>query len=74
VSEYAGIPDLGEEEVRSWWVVVVISVVLGRSFELPVRSAVRRRWPEWGGRMSVVVVWMSRFAGEWLWVGVTSKW
>ena len=45
VSEYAGVPDLGEEEERSLWVLVVIAVVLGRGFELPVRSAVRRRWP-----------------------------
>ena len=57
-----------------WWVVVVVSAVLGRSFELPVRSVVRGQWPEWGRRMSVVVVWRNKFSGGWLWVGVTSKW
>ena len=45
VSEYAGVPDLGEEEERSLWVLVVIAVVLGRGFELPVGSAVRGQWP-----------------------------
>ena len=44
-SEYAGVPDRGVEEERSCWVLVVIAVVLGRGFELPVGSAVRRRWP-----------------------------
>ena len=45
VSEYAGVPDRGVEGERSFWVLVVIAVVLGRGFELPAGSAVRRRWP-----------------------------
>ena len=44
-SEYAGVPDRGEEEERSFWVLVVIAVVPGRGFELPVGSAVRGQWP-----------------------------
>ena len=43
-------PDLVEDRVCLWWVVVVISAVLGQSCELPVCAVGRGLWPVLGCR------------------------
>ena len=59
-------PDLVEDRVCLWWVVVVISAVLGQSCELPVCAVGRGLWPELGCRpfsqiaLPVVVVSRAR--------------